>query len=47
MIILIIKSLYRAGLREVLIQAVESTENKWNNTVILILDTILESGIKS
>jgi hypothetical protein len=43
MVILIIKSLYRAVLRDVLMQAVKSSDNKLDNTIIQILDTILQS----
>jgi len=47
MIILIIKALYKAGLRDVIVRAIANPEERWDDTVLNILDILLECNSRS
>ena len=40
-IIRLIKILYQAGLRELVIKAIDNPDESWDDTILLILDTLL------
>ena len=44
MVVLIVKALYAAGMRDVIIRAINNPEESWDDNVLKLLDILLSPG---